>query len=158
MQKKQKDLLKALIDDAEDFANDASSEVAKYKLDVVLSQECITRNEYIVRSLSWDSVSYGVEEEIDRIPNDKRGVYAFAVCQQSEILPPHGYILYIGIAGQNSMRSLRERYKDYLTISGVKWRPKIRRMIGTWHDVLKFFSLQWKKMFLLMILRHWRYS
>ena len=55
------------------------------------------------------------------------------------VLPPHEYILYIGIAGYNSQRSLRERYKDYLNAKKVIKRAKIARMIGTWHEVLRFF-------------------
>jgi len=140
MQKKPKtDLIKDLIDEAKNFADEGASEIAKYKPNFVLSQECMTKNEYIVRTLSWDSVSYGVMEEIDRIPDDKRGVYAFAVCRQNEVLPPHGYVLYIGIAGRNSTRSLRQRYKDYLKKSYIRRRPKINRMIGTWYEILKFF-------------------
>lgn len=139
MQKKQDmDSLKDLINKAKDFSNDVTNEIARYKFDFILSQEGITRNEYIIRSLNWDSIGYGLEE-IDRVPDDKRGVYAFAICQQNEILPPHGYILYIGIAGQNSERSLRARYKDYLTESHVVKRPKIKFMIGTWSEVLRFF-------------------
>ncbi len=57
----------------------------------------------------------------------------------SPILPPHGYILYIGIAGRDSQRSLRARYRDYLNGKKVIKRPRIARMIGDWHTVLKFF-------------------
>ena len=139
MQKKlNMDSLKDLINEAKDFSDDVTNEIARYKFDFILSQEGITRNEYSVLSLDWDSISYGLEE-IDRVPDDKRGIYAFAVCQQSEILPPHGYILYIGIAGQDSERSLRARYRDYLTKSHIRKRPKIKFMIGTWSEVLRFF-------------------
>lgn len=54
-------------------------------------------------------------------------------------LPPHGYILYIGIAGRNSDRSLQERYKDYLNTPKVVKRDRIARMIGNWHNILCFF-------------------
>ena len=94
--------------------------------------------EHVIPALAWDSVSYG-DEELDRVPDDRRGVYAFAVCRNSDVLPPHGYILYIGIAGKDSQRPLRERYKDYLNVKKVKKRARIARMIGTWHQVLRFF-------------------
>ena len=55
----------------------------------------------------------------------------------SEVLPPHGYILYIGIAGRNSERSLRERYKDYLYPKKVIKRGGIQRVMN-WRSVLQF--------------------
>lgn len=94
--------------------------------------------DYVVECLSWDSISYG-DSELNQVPNDRRGVYAFAVCHQSNVLPPHGYVLYIGIAGRNSDRSLRERYRDYLTPGRLSKRDGIKAMIGRWHEVLRFF-------------------
>jgi hypothetical protein len=47
--------------------------------------------------------------------------------------------MYIGIAGRKSNRPLRARYRDYLNAKSVRKRPKIARMIGTWHSVLCFF-------------------
>ncbi len=88
--------------------------------------------------LAWDSVSYG-EEELGRVPADKRGIYAFAISSTNYVLPPHGYVLYIGIAGRDSERPLRDRYKDYLNAKKVKKRARIARMIGTWHQVLRFY-------------------
>ncbi len=126
------------LDSLIDFANEATQEVAKYTVSVTLSPAEMLKGGYIVSSLAWDSISYG-GTEIEKVPNDKRGVYAFAICQQSAVLPPHGYILYIGIAGRNSQRPLRERYRDYLNEKKVIRRDRIARMIGTWHKVLRFF-------------------
>ena len=95
-------------------------------------------DDYDFNQLSWYSIEYG-EEEIHKVPDDKRGVYASAVCQQSNVLPPHGYILYIGIAGKDSTRPLRERYKDYLNGKKIMKRKKIAFMIGDWHQILRFF-------------------
>ena len=95
-------------------------------------------DDYDFNQLAWYSIEYG-EEEIHKVPDDKRGVYAFAVCQQSKVLPPHGYVLYIGIAGKDSDRPLRERYKDYLNSKKIMKRKKIALMIGNWHQVLRFF-------------------
>lgn len=94
--------------------------------------------DYAIPTLSWDSICFG-DEELDRVPNDKRGVYAFAVCHKDEVLPPHGYILYIGIAGRDSERALRDRYKDYLNVKKVMKRDRIALMIGTWKQVLRFY-------------------
>ena len=105
---------------------------------VILSPALLMAADYELNRLSWCSIEYG-EEEIHKVPDDKRGVYAFAVCQQNEVLPPHGYVLYIGIAGKDSDRPLRARYKDYLNSRKIMKRTKIALMIGNWHQVLRFF-------------------
>ena len=125
------------LDSLIDFANAAATEIAKHTVSVTLSPEKMMANGHAIPDLNWDSISYG-DAEINKVPDDKRGVYAFAVCQRSDVLPPHGYILYIGIAGRDSKRPLRERYKDYLNEKKVIKRDRIARMIGTWHEVLRF--------------------
>ena len=126
------------LDSLIDFANDATDEIAKYTVPVTLSPHKLIANGRAIPALDWNSISYG-DAELNKVPADKRGVYAFAVCQRSDVLPPHGYILYIGIAGRDSKRPLRERYKDYLNEKKVMKRARIARMIGTWHEVLRFF-------------------
>jgi len=122
-----------------DFVNQAQDEIGKFKFDVILSPDKLQRNDYILDVLNWDSILYDDADELEKVPNDKRGLYAFAICHPSEVLPPHGYILYIGIAGRNSDRPLRARYKDYLNATKVKKRARIARMIGTWNEVLRFY-------------------
>lgn len=122
-----------------DFVNQAQDEIGKFKFDVILSPDKLQRNDYILDGLTWNSILYNDADELEKIPNDKRGLYAFAICHPSQVLPPHGYILYIGIAGRNSDRPLRARYKDYLNAKKVKKRARIARMIGTWHEVLRFY-------------------
>jgi hypothetical protein len=126
------------LDSVIDFANQATDEIAKFTVHVTLSPEKIKANGYPIHDLDWRSIRYG-DAEINQVPDDKRGVYAFAVCQHGDILPPHGYILYIGIAGRDSSRPLRARYRDYLNEKKVIKRARIARMIGTWHEVLRFF-------------------
>lgn len=121
-----------------DFANQASDEIRRYMLQVTLSPRKLMGADGIAHQLEWNSIRYG-NEETYKVPNDKRGVYAFAVCQQSQVLPPHGYILYIGIAGRDSRRPLRERYKDYLDVNKVRKRSRIALMIGNWSEVLRFY-------------------
>ena len=121
-----------------DFANEVTSDIAKFVVHVVLSPEKLMADEYVVPALAWDSISYG-DAELDRVPADRRGVYAFVVCQNNNVLPRHGYVLYIGMAGRDSERPLRDRYKDYLNTKKVMKRPRIAKMIGTWHQVLRFF-------------------
>ena len=126
------------LDSLIDFANEATAEIAKFTVPMTLSPAKMMADGYAIPELDWASISYG-DAEINQVPDDKRGVYAFAICQRSDVLPPHGYILYIGIAGRDSERPLRARYKDYLNEKKVKKRDRIARMIGTWHEVLRFF-------------------
>lgn len=121
-----------------DFADEAEAEIGKFRVGVILSPSKMRFGPYCVPNLNWQSVKYG-DAEVHLVPDDKRGVYAFAICEPSAVLPPHGYILYIGIAGRNSTRSLRARYMDYLNARKVKKRSRIAQMIGTWHEVLRFF-------------------
>ncbi|UKK94115.1 hypothetical protein L7D45_18100 [Brucella pseudogrignonensis] len=122
----------------EDFASDAASAIAKFNINFILSTDQFGRNDFIVDPLHWQSIGYG-EAEIANVPDDRRGLYAFAVCKTSTVLPPHSYVLYIGIAGRKSDRSLRARYRDYLNEKKVLKRERIARMIGTWHTVLRFY-------------------
>ena len=122
-----------------DFANQASDEIGKFTVPMTLSPQKLMADASEFEELEWNSVAYG-KDELERVPNDKRGVYAFVVCQQQSILPPHGYVLYIGIAGRNSNRPLRERYGDYLNEKKIlKRSARIIRMIGNWHQVLRLY-------------------
>ena len=121
-----------------DFTNRAHQELGRYKLTFTLPPKNITATNYAVDSLRWDSILYG-EAELEKVPDNKRGMYAFAICETNVVLPPHGYILYIGIAGRDSDRPLRARYKDYLNERKVCKRESIARMIADWHKVLRFF-------------------
>ena len=121
----------------EDFANAATQEIAKFAVSFNLSPERLTSEDFGVGVLDWAHIPYG-SEALEQVPNDKRGVYAFVACHENGILPPHKYVMYIGIAGRRSDRPLRDRYRDYLNPKSVKKRPKIARMIGTWHSVLQF--------------------
>ena len=121
-----------------DFANTTHNTFGRYQRPFALVPENLLAASYVVKCLNWSSIHYG-DSEIEKIPDNKRGVYAFAIAQPGTILPPHGYILYIGMAGRDSTRSLRERYRDYLTPSKMAKRDGIRLMIGTWHAVLRFY-------------------
>ena len=126
------------MDSVIDLANQAANEIARFRVDFTLSPDLMMTEKYVIPKLAWDSVSYG-DEEIDKVPDDRRGIYAFVVCHDNDVLPRNGYVLYIGIAGEDSQRPLRKRYKDYLNARIVMKRARIMRMIGTWHNVLRFF-------------------
>ena len=126
------------LEEIVDFATAAHAEIGRYNVTVTLTPTNIMATEFALAALNWTSINYG-PDEIEKVPDNKRGIYAFAVHHPSSVLPPHGYVLYIGIAGRDSDRSLRDRYRDYLNQKKVVKRPRIARMIGDWHKVLKFF-------------------
>lgn len=121
-----------------DFTNQATDEIAKHSIVFTLSPEKMMGVNDALANLTWSSIQFG-EEEIDQVPADQRGIYAFVIATNNDSLPPHGYVMYVGIAGRNSQRSLRDRYKDYLNTKKVMKRARIARMIGTWHQVLRFY-------------------
>lgn len=123
----------------EDFADEANNLINKFTIEFTLSPKLMLSDNYCFDILAWESVKFG-EEEVNRVPNDKRGIYAFIVTIESDTLPPNSYVLYIGIAGKNSKRSLRERYRDYLNERKVMIRGgRVARMIGCWHNVLRYY-------------------
>lgn len=118
----------------------ASASVKNYTFEITLNADRIS--EPIVRlppSLNWQSIKFDADNEINHVPNDKRGVYALVIATDANPMPTHGYIMYIGIAGRDSHRSLRTRYRDYLTTSEVLRRPKINTLIANWYPVLRFY-------------------
>ena len=60
-----------------------------------LSPQKMLTEEYAIDALDWKSIKYG-EEEIEEVPNDKRCVYAFAICEPNDVLPTHCYIYVYG--------------------------------------------------------------
>lgn len=123
-----------------DFANEANREVGNFRLNFTLSPNKMRRDDYDLEALTWDSIHFGDDAEIEKIPNDKRGIYALTICHPGKVMPLHGYVIYIDIAGRRSDRPLRERYKDYLNEKRVqKERPHLAYAIGTWQDVLRFY-------------------
>ena len=128
----------SFLSSVDDFANRAHDQIGRYKLEVTLSPGKLKTDEFEIDKLEWNSICYG-KEELEKVPDNRRGLYAFAICRPNDILPPHGYILYIGIAGRDSNRSLRARYRDYLNEKKILKRSRIALMIGTWREVLRFY-------------------
>ena len=125
------------LDDLIDFADQVSQDISRYWRPFVLNPSRLMFDDFVVPHLDWRAIQYGCAD-IEQVPDDRRGVYAFAVRVENAVLPPHGYILYMGIAGRDSDRPLRERYREYLNTNKVKQRAGVARMIGDWHDVLQF--------------------
>lgn len=125
------------LTDLIDFADQADQEIGKYRVEMTISPALLMNNTYAMPTLNWQSIKYG-EAEIDQVPSDRRGVYAFSISHPSATLPPHGYVLYIGIGGRKCDRSLKQRYRDYLRPKSVIKRARIARMIANWSEVLRF--------------------
>lgn len=118
--------------------NDAAlAETKAYEIKFILNTDAILALKPSENPFHWNSIGFG-KDEIQDVPNDQRGLYAFIIADQRTFLPPYGYIMYIGIAGRDSDRSLRARYEDYFKQSEVARRPALRRMIVTWHRILRF--------------------
>lgn len=120
-----------------DIVETGIKDISKYRFECILNAESLLAEEYDLEGLEWESIPYG-EDQIDLVPDDRRGIYAFTLRAPHPVLPPHGYVMYIGIAGRRSARSLRSRYRDYLNTRKVAKRLTIARLIGTWHDMLQF--------------------
>lgn len=120
-----------------DFVDTADAEVTKYELRFILNTDKIRALDSSEHPLTWNSIRFG-SQEAQQIPDDERGIYAFVVSNLQDFLPPHGYIMYIGIAGRDSDRSLRARYRDYLMQSKILERPRVARMIERWLPLLRF--------------------
>ncbi len=107
----------------------ATMEIKGYELEFILNTRKILNLNTSENPITWNSIKFD-KNQSDFVPNDKRGIYAFIISDKRDFLPPNGYIMYIGIAGKNSGRSLRDRYKDYFNQSEIKARPRLRKMIA----------------------------
>ncbi len=89
--------------------------------------------------LYWEKVRFSKKNS--HIVPEGRGVYAFAIEWNESGLPPHGYIMYIGKAGDGG-HSLRKRFKDYFQDLQRPKRPAIHNLLTRWKSVLSFYYAQ----------------
>lgn len=88
--------------------------------------------------LNWQRVRFTTANK-DQVPKE-RGIYAFALSLEPSPLPQHGYIMYIGIAGQQTAGTLNARYKKYLSdLRKEDGRRRVYDMLSRWNGDL-FFS------------------
>lgn len=90
----------------------------------------------IKTTLSWRKVKF--DRKARSLIPATRGIYAFTVEQNNIGLPPHGYVMYIGIAGTKGNGSLHTRYMDYLGEAKRMKRPKIYYLLRDYEPVLYF--------------------
>lgn len=88
--------------------------------------------------LTWTKVRFE-DANHAHIPQE-RGIYAFTLALEPSDLPGHGYILYVGITGDDSRGTLQSRYSQYLGhLRRQDGRPKVYYMLERWRGDL-FFS------------------
>lgn len=87
--------------------------------------------------LDWKKERFN-QSRLASIPQH-RGIYAFTLEMAEAKLPPHGYILYVGITGDTSNSNLRTRYGQYLqNLRSENGRPAIVYMLKNWPRDLFF--------------------
>jgi len=86
--------------------------------------------------LEWKKVKFTAGNR-SSVPAD-RGIYAFVVEDNRSQLPPHGYVMYVGITGDTGGHNLRKRYGDYLRDKVDEKRVGINFMLNNWGPSLYF--------------------
>jgi len=95
------------------------------------------RNFVSATPLQWQRIKFWPSAK-DNVP-EQRGLYVFTVEAEGLQLPTHGYILYVGIAGNTSAANLRKRYAQYVrNLVNEDGRPRVFLMLSKWRDDLFF--------------------
>lgn len=109
--------------------------VAKYVKKFVLCPTFMNRTTELPE-LDWHTVDY--DKDFFDLPT-QQGVYAFSVVVDHDFLPQNSYLMYVGKAGDtDSDNTIRARYRNYCTPSGLASRPRVRRMISLFESHLKY--------------------
>lgn len=133
-------------------AFDLGTQLHNRKIQVILSDELWSKFPSKKLNLdfkNWKSIKYLKEDcsgfitsEINKIPNDKGGLYLFYI--PCDIIPPITYFpFYIGRAQKTKNQNLRKRIKEYFQhYSNDVERPKIYRMLRTWGSKIRVAYLE----------------
>ncbi|MBE3734822.1 hypothetical protein HJ187_17670 [Vibrio parahaemolyticus] len=112
-----------------------NSYVALHKNTFVLCPAFMGRTED-VPELDWKTVDY--DQGLFDLPQ-QQGVYAFSVEVKHPFLPSNSYLMYVGKAGDtDSDNTIKKRYRNYCTTSGLANRPKVRPLINRYSQYLKY--------------------
>lgn len=86
--------------------------------------------------LSWNRVKFDASTK-GSVPAE-RGLYVFTIEVESLGLLGHGYIMYVGITGNDSDGNLRKRFGQYLREAKRGRRPRVFYMFNKWAGELVF--------------------
>jgi len=87
--------------------------------------------------LAWRNVKFSRENKVN-IPQ-VRGIYLFMIKNETNLLPPHGYIAYVGLTGDDRERTLNDRYGDYLRDQSRPKRIHIYELLNRWRNDIYFY-------------------
>jgi len=124
--------LRARHHDLVNFTKKYKGELHEFFLDMKSWRRFKTRHK-----LAWRKLRFG-PSSLSEIPK-QRGIYAFTVELSPGKLPGHGYIMYVGITGDESAANLYLRYSQYLRdLTNRQGRPAVLYMMQNWRDDLFF--------------------
>ena len=120
--------------DLVDMAKKYKGELHEFYLDMKAWSSFKTK-----ASLNWHKVEFRPENH-SAVPKQP-GIYAFSCEHRGTKLPPHGYILYVGITGdEDSAATLHSRYAQYVRHQSTKQgRPAVVYMLVNWANHLSFY-------------------
>lgn len=113
---------------------DAVNKLKEYVQQFLLSPERWSTLDIPV--YEWQSIHFAEGNAVS-IPKT-RGIYCFVVKCNSELVPSHGYIMYVGITGNENKRTLRDRYREYVREMVRAKRYNIHYMLNMWENHLYF--------------------
>ena len=91
---------------------------------------------------NWNEHKYSVKPDFNKlIPTTDIGIYMFIIKAPDLVSMLPQFVLYVGISGETgSGRALRDRLKDYYSISSIKKRKKIHRLLCQYygHTYIKY--------------------
>lgn len=118
--------------DLVDFTKRYKAELHGFFLDLRKWRDFKTRYK-----LNWQKIRFD-EASHNSVPHD-RGIYIFTIELSPTKLPAHGYILYVGITGNDSDANLHQRYAQYLRhLKNLDGRPAVYYMLDNWAGDLFF--------------------
>jgi hypothetical protein len=125
-----------MIDPAEH--DELVDKLEEYGIEFNLLPDFLEKGNSDIENFEWDEVKF--EDSSRSLIPDERGIYAFTIHSSRPGLPKHGYIMYVGITGDNSSKTLRKRFKDYIQAEEaiIVKRPKVRKLLKKWAEVLYF--------------------
>jgi hypothetical protein len=118
-----------------DFVSTVNYNLKAFSVDFVINPKHLHKFSTAAK-LNWKKVRF-ISQNKPLIPKE-RGIYAFILEHNDSPLPPHGYVMYIGISGDKSQHTLRDRFGNYLRDKIVNKRPSIHYLLNNWEKCLFF--------------------